>query len=376
MMTSILVIEDDEAIRANLREFLTHYGYEVRVAADGERGVQAALAQVPDLIVCDLSMPRMSGYDVLEALRDTPATAKTPFLFLTAFDDRDHMRHGMRLGADDYLTKPCEPDELRDAIEARLRRLGHYEADLDEAKRSIARMISHELRTPLSGIVMANEMLSRNLDTMSPRDLREILSISENGGRRLQRVTDQIALKTQIDADFVSADALETLGQPLRFWEVLGEAVKLARENAYRNAKLPIRAKVPPDLRDVTVLGVERNLRTALLELLHNALVYSPRVGQVRLRGWVERGYVCLVIRDAGPGIPPDQLEQALAPFSQLGREKSEQQGLGLGLYLAAHIIRAHHGVLAFNTEIDEGLAVRVALPLLEDASSSGQGTP
>lgn len=367
-MTRILIIEDDALIRENVADYLEHFGYEVAQAADGEEGVAQARENEPDLIVCDLAMPRMDGYQVLECLRQEPITAHLPFLFLTAFNDRQNMRQGMVLGADDYLTKPFDLEELREAIETRLRRLQIYQDNLEEAKRSISRMISHELRTPLSGIVMANEMLSRNLDTMSPRDLHEILAISRNGGRRLQRLTDQIALKTQIDAGFASAGELEVLGQPRRLWDLVGEAVKAARENAYRNAKLPVRAKVSEIGRIAEVKMVERNMRTALLELLINALVYSSKDGEVMIKCWVERGYMCLAIRDSGPGIPDDQLDEALAAFSQLNREKREQQGLGLGLFLAMKVIDAHNGFLSFDNRAEAGFTVRVALPLAQAA--------
>jgi len=121
-MKRILVIEDDPLIRANILELLEAEGFAGFGAADGKAGIGAALADVPDVIVCDITMPVMDGHQVLQAIRDYPETAAVPFIFLTARAQRDDVREGMRLGADDYLTKPFSRRELLDSINARLDR--------------------------------------------------------------------------------------------------------------------------------------------------------------------------------------------------------------------------------------------------------------
>ncbi len=118
----ILVIEDESRMRANLATILRMEGFESIEAADGAAGVDAARRFLPDLILCDISMPRMDGHAVLAALRAEPATARIPLIFLTARGDKADVRGGMNLGADDYLVKPVEIDELLSAIQARLER--------------------------------------------------------------------------------------------------------------------------------------------------------------------------------------------------------------------------------------------------------------
>ncbi len=118
----ILVVEDEPRMRANLVTILKMEGYEVLEARHGKEGVEAARAQRPDFIFCDISMPELDGHGVLKAVRGDPVTTKTPFVFLTAHGDRPDVRMGMNLGADDYLTKPVEVDELVGAIKSRLQR--------------------------------------------------------------------------------------------------------------------------------------------------------------------------------------------------------------------------------------------------------------
>ncbi len=118
----ILVVEDEPRMRANLVTILKMEGYEVIEARHGKEGVEVARAQKPDFIFCDISMPELDGHGVLAAIRADAATTKTPFVFLTAHGDRPDVRMGMNLGADDYLTKPVEVDELVGAIKSRLQR--------------------------------------------------------------------------------------------------------------------------------------------------------------------------------------------------------------------------------------------------------------
>uniref|UniRef100_UPI0035CA6E64 response regulator n=1 Tax=uncultured Hymenobacter sp. TaxID=170016 RepID=UPI0035CA6E64 len=130
-MKTILLIEDHELLRLNTAEMLGLAGYAVQAAADGQIGVDLALAQVPDLVVCDIMMPVLDGYGVLARFRQTPRLAGVPFLFLTARIERAEQRHGMALGADDYLTKPFEEAELLSAIASRLTRFRDLRADYD-----------------------------------------------------------------------------------------------------------------------------------------------------------------------------------------------------------------------------------------------------
>ncbi len=121
-MKKILLIEDNEAVRENTAEILALANYEVITAENGKIGIEKAKEFLPDLVVCDIMMPNMDGYEVLRNLNKDTRTASTPFIFLTAKIDRADMRTGMNLGADDYLTKPFEENELLEAIACRLQK--------------------------------------------------------------------------------------------------------------------------------------------------------------------------------------------------------------------------------------------------------------
>lgn len=120
MSKKVLLIEDDQTVRENTAEILELSDYDVETAANGELGIQSAIQFQPDIIVCDIMMPKLDGYDVLKALSQHPKTKRLPFIFLSAKTDRDDVRKGMNLGADDYLTKPFEEEDLIHAIESRI----------------------------------------------------------------------------------------------------------------------------------------------------------------------------------------------------------------------------------------------------------------
>ncbi len=121
-MKKILLIEDEPIVRETTVDLLELEGFEVTAASNGKIGLQAARKFLPDLILCDIMMPELDGYEVLDGLLSQPATASIPFIFLSAKTDKHAIRHGMELGADDYLTKPFSRSELIGAIQARLKK--------------------------------------------------------------------------------------------------------------------------------------------------------------------------------------------------------------------------------------------------------------
>jgi DNA-binding response OmpR family regulator len=128
-MKKILVIEDNAGIRENIAEILELANYKVFTAEDGKTGIEIALHEKPDLVLCDVMMPQLDGYGVLHLMHKNPAIRNTPFIFMSARTDRAEMRKGMDLGADDYITKPIEKTELLQAIECRLQRVEWLKQD-------------------------------------------------------------------------------------------------------------------------------------------------------------------------------------------------------------------------------------------------------
>src|SRR6478672_574699 len=161
-MADLLLIEDDEAQRFVARFALKKAGHEVREAADGVEGLRLAREEPPELIVCDVMMPGVTGYDVLAQLRADPRLATVPVILLTAMSDRKHMRQGMTAGADDYLTKPYRPEELIEAVSSVVARRqvheeafrssvsGLVESALEQQKETLGRHYENQLQREIN----------------------------------------------------------------------------------------------------------------------------------------------------------------------------------------------------------------------------------
>lgn len=364
-MTRILVIEDERLLREEAVELLTLEGYDVSEAPDGQHGLELALTTSPDLILCDVGMPEMDGYKVLSALRAQPKTQTTPFIFLTAMADRSFMRHGMELGANDYLTKPYTRAELLAAVRTQLEKREAVEqvaqAQQEQVRRSVMRMVTHELRSPLAGMNLAQQLMERQLDHLSKADLRELLKTMRTGSHRLQTVVDQILLATQLESHMINEETVDSEGVYTEPHAVLTSAINQARRVAYRNQNADIR--LDNYTMGAQVFGCVRVLVHAFAEIITNAINFSPNDQPVTIAVWLADDNIWISIHDHGPGIPAEKLTQAFQPFQQINRDLHEQQGIGLGLALAYRILTLHGGVMEINCAAGKGTEVVIGLP-------------
>ena len=173
-MRRLLVIDDHDDIRENIAEILSLAGYAAQTAENGKKGVEKALKEPPDLVICDIMMPELDGYGVLHLLRKNPTTEHIPFIFLTARTERGDFRKGMEMGADDYITKPFDDIELLNAIEIRLKKYDILQAKYAEGEKGANDLI-RDLST--SGI------LNMQWDNYESEDLSKKLSLYMEGRR-------------------------------------------------------------------------------------------------------------------------------------------------------------------------------------------------
>lgn len=193
-MNKILVIEDEQAIRLNLLKLLSVEGFQTISANDGASGIQLAQAQHPNLIICDILMPKLNGYEVLKALQQDPVTAAIPFIFLTAKTERSDWRQAMNMGADDYLTKPFSRAELLDAITTRLQKQEYFTQrhtlQLQEAHAQLNQLLRYNHLTNLPNRLVLQERFTQLLTQRTGRSRQlPLLSI---GVEQLHRINSTL----------------------------------------------------------------------------------------------------------------------------------------------------------------------------------------
>ncbi len=353
----VLVIEDDARWRTLVELSLEAEGHTVLTAADGLAGLALA-SEKPDVILCDVEMPRLNGYAVLEALRQQPELRAIPFIFLTARSARSDQRKGMVLGADDYITKPFEPRELVESIagvlakrETLSERLKHY---TEEYHREMAAPWAHELLTPLNGILGIASMLESEAGSIPPADLRELARSISQSARRQQALARKLLQYFQLEqlreSNWSDSAAVMEAGAGIED-EALGVAERLNRSSDLRLECAPAAVRISPAW-----------LRAAIGELVENAFKFSPAGTPVTVGGRITDGLYRVEVTDRGPGMTPAEIIQ-VAAFRQFDRAKQEQQGLGLGLAIVGHIAALHHAPFALEPG-PEGVGLRTVIEL------------
>lgn len=358
-MPTILIIDDEPEILENVVDLLDVEGFDAIATEDAAEGVRLARAHRPDLIVCDVMMPALSGHDVLHAIRSREGLRTTPFIFLTAKSTPDDVREGMTLGADDYLIKPFRAVELVRAIEARLSRhrtfVRQRERRLNELRRSVSTALPHEVRTPLVAIQGYAEVLQEDWEQLSPAEGRGMLDEILGATERLQRLTENYALYAQLEA--APEPDVMSKGAPAPVKRVVAEVVD--EQATVHQRAADVRCEVAPGHVAVGAHYVHR----LVTELVDNALKFSRGGTPVAITGTADGEMYRLRIVDAGRGMDPDQIQRQGA-FVQFDRAEHEQKGAGLGLALVRKICERGGGQLTLQSTLGEGTQVDVRLPL------------
>ena len=342
-------------------ETLKCYGFDTMLAGDGATGIDLARREHPDLIICDVNMPNLDGYETLTRLRQQEATATTPFIFLSGAVERPSVRQGMELGADDYLTKPFLPSELMAAVNTRLGKQAvierQTEKKLDELRGNITLALPHELRTPLNGIMGLSQILMEDYATLPPAEILESATFIHESALRLHRLIENFLVFAQIEmmaGDDLTrqAAAVRTVAEPIIGKAALEMAVKANREN-------DLVFSVPP----ATVAVIADNLKKITEELVDNACKFSAYGSPVRVIGREDGGNFELTVTDQGRGMTREQISK-IAPHVQFERSVYEQQGAGLGLTIAKRLAEIQGGKLSIESVPGQQTTVRVSFPL------------
>src|SRR6266487_4530061 len=274
-MKKILIIDDEEWLREMVQLALTQKGYDVIEAGNGSIGIEVAQKELPDLVLCDVNMEKVDGYLTLSSLRNQPSTASIPFILMTGLADNAGMRHGMELGADDYLPKPFTIDALYAAVEARLKK---SQALRQEAERKLAHlrdnislMLPHELRTPLNGILAYGEILAADAASLPTHEVAEMGQVIYDSGKRLEHLIENFLIYAQLE--IVGTDQQKISALRSKKTADAGTLVeRVAREQANQ-------ARRPEDLdlhiSPFIVPMSEEYLAKIVSELVQNAFKFS-----------------------------------------------------------------------------------------------------
>ena len=362
-MSKILVIDDEPMPRETMIRLLKFGGHETLEARDGRSGMQLASEHLPDLVISDVRMPHINGFEVLDRLRANPDTSSIPVVFVSALNDLKAIREGMNAGADDYLGKPYSADELLRVVDTQLKKktLVHdkFDTSLKLLRKNIIYALPHEFRTPLSLILGYGQMLEDEYNTIKPDDLLQFSQSIVNAGNRLQRVIENYLVYVQIE--MIQGDAQEV--EQLRNHIIKDSATVIEAVAKKVAAKYQRSADLSMDLCHLALRISEANLKKIIEELVDNAFKFSAAGSKVVIKSIHEQDTFKLYIRDYGRGMTAEQIK-SLGAYMQFNRALFEQQGLGLGLTIAHRLVELHNGKLRIESRVDQGTAAGIEMAI------------
>src|SRR5574341_37073 len=366
---TVLVVDDDESILTSVADVLRLGGYQLLMAQSGLKALQVLRYHTPDLIVSDITMPDMDGYEFYQAVRSNPDWTTIPFIFLSARGQPKDIRHGYQLGADHYLTKPIDPEDLLVAVEMRLKRTADIQAaargEVERTKQQLLTVMGHELRTPLNWVYGYVSLLQEGHQVMTDEVVDRMLHSTRQGTERLMRLVEDLMLLVHLDSGLLALE-VERHRQPT----VLGPAIEVVVQTLKPRAQEKDIAFTYPPTSDLTVLAVPAYIEDVLRCLIDNAVKFGKEGGHVWIKVEEQDGWAVISVQDNGIGIEPEQQARLFERFEQIDRDRMEQQGAGLGLAIAKGLVELHGGDIQGEGRPGQGSLFTVRLPLANVAPS------
>jgi signal transduction histidine kinase len=343
----ILGVDDNPRNLAILRKSLNH-DFDLVTAASGEEALEIAPRVCPDLILLDIMMPGIDGYETCRRLRALPKVSGTKIIMVSAKGMTSERLEGYAAGADDYVVKPFDQDELLAKVRVYLR-LKSIE-EVDRLKSDLLDLLSHETGTPLTGIFGALGLL-RDTPALTSEQA-ELIDVADSSAQRLYALVKRVCLITQLKA---GSQAVTQDPEDLR--SLAATAVDDARATAERAG---VTLALEPG-GAVSVVGDSQLLGWVIDALLDNAIRLSPRGGVVTIRVWADGSHSSLSVSDHGPGIEAELLPRVFDEFV-VADIKHHKKGSGLSLATARLIAEQHNGALCVESEVGNGATFRLDL--------------
>lgn len=362
----ILVIEDEPVIQQTLETFLDASAYVFEIADCGEKALALLETCRPELILCDIMMPGMTGYQVCETLKARAELREIPLIFLTALHTPEQLLKGFQVGAVDYITKPFYFPELEVRIKTHLelyrgqRKLADYAHRLEvlnQEKDQFLGIVAHDLKNPLSTILLRAQMAQMKASNLTPEKLHDSMEfICADAQRMLKIVSNLLEINRlemgKIDVHIEALDLKAVLRSLIAVWQEKAQVKNIAIVAEWDET--PIR------------IQTDKHLLFQILEnLLSNALKYSPYDASVWLEILINETECCIQFRDQGPGLSPEDQGKLFQKFSRLSsRPTGGESSNGLGLSIVKYLAEQLQGRVSCQSQLGQGSCFSLHLPL------------
>jgi two-component system sensor histidine kinase/response regulator len=368
---TILIVDDNPTNLKVLFDYLAEQHYKVLVAEDGEAALEQAQRSQPDLILLDVLMPGIDGFETCRRLKASPQTRDMPVIFMTALTDTQYIIKGFEAGGVDYLTKPLNQEEvnvrvrnhvslrrLQRELEAEVKVRREAEAalyEINKGKDQFFSILAHDLKRPLHQMLLSSGYLEGAVGTASLETLKEISSALHQSAKSMGRLCLDLLGWAQLQMG-----QLELKPRLVDLQELVDLNLALANLHAAEK-KIQFRNELKEQ---IFIYADGRMIDTVLRNLMSNAVKFTPPGGTVWLSAEKKKDEVIMTVRDSGIGIAPEKV----ANLFVIGKNRPQQgtageEGTGLGLPLCYQIIMRNHGRMWVEAPASGGAAMKFSLP-------------
>jgi two-component system sensor kinase len=363
----VLLVEDEPDVRTIAEGILSSFGFVVTSVANGGEALASLDAARPDVILSDIRMPGIDGFQLLQKIRADPIWHQIPFIIVSAKAESSDLRIGMSLGADDYVTKPYRAADMRRIIEIRAQRSKQVSAAIASHQRLLTQVLPHELRSPLISVIgYADLMVDAATEgkTLSVAELSEYGGILQRSGARILRIVENLLFWARLETHSSLSEGSAT-ATPVQE-EVTAAGLRRLAEAVSK--PFGRQQDVVVDCAsEVSIQVVTPGVDFVTSHLVENAFKYSMPGSLVRITARTNAGMLLLIVSDSGRGMTREQLDR-IGVIRYFEGHRFEQQGLEMGLMLATTFARLSGGHLDLQAGSNgKGLTVTMSLPLVAD---------
>lgn len=373
----ILIVDDKPENIIALKRILEKHQFEVDSALSGEEALKKVLKSSYDLIILDVQMPGLDGFEVAESISGYSKTKDIPIIFLSAVSvNKQFISKGYASGGRDYMVKPFDPDVLVLKVKTfvklyeQTRALQNMQQVLVEevefrkqaerTKDEFISMASHELKTPLTSIKGYMQMVERSVDRDQKEDAKKYLERTRQQLEKLNILIDDL-----LDTSKIASGKLEFKNQVYDIDPIFDNAVDIIRQT------YPSHQIIKTGQAEVKIYGDQIRIEQVILNYLTNAIKYSPNSSEILFDVSVlSCDEVMVNITDSGIGIAKDKQADLFTKFYRVEESSNRFQGLGMGLYICAEIIKRHHGRYGVDSDTGKGSSFYFTLPVYQEQSS------
>lgn len=360
----ILIVDDVAENLEVLGNLLITKEFRVAVAGNGSQAIKISKTVKPDLILLDVSMPDIDGFEVCRQIKKDNNTKDIPIIFLTARTEIEDIKKGFEYGAVDYVTKPFDSVELiarvtthlelkksRDLIAFKNNELNTLNAQKDK----FFSIIAHDLKNSFTGVIGYSEILADDLDELEKEEIKSIAHGLHSSSKRLFNL-----LSNLLDWARLQTGKTQLNLERVKLQEVISETCEILEDTAIKK-KIKLDYQKLPDL---FVKADENMIRSILHNFIHNSIKFTESGGSVNISAVKEDAFIKITVKDTGVGIPQDRLKEILRIDMHLSTNGTDQEeGTGLGLILCKDLIEKQGGELFIESEVGKGSSFSFTVP-------------